>query len=74
MIITRSRFIELAERLYGEAWPDVLAAKLNRSRKTIARWRSGEYPLPGNLREQLLAMLDEQECVITDARHHILSD
>jgi hypothetical protein len=60
MILTRSRLAEIGERLYGEAWPEVLAAKLNRSRKTIARWRSGESKLPKGLKPLLLNMLEQQ--------------
>lgn len=74
MILTRTRLREMGERLYGAQWPDVLAAKLNRSRKTIARWRSGEYPIPCTLRSQLIAMLEEQEAVIATAKDSILSD
>jgi hypothetical protein len=73
MILTRSRLAEIGEALYGESWPGVLAAKLNRSRETVARWANGRYDLPAKLRDQILDALDDQERAIREARASLMS-
>ena len=74
MILTPASLAETGRALYGDDWEGTLAVKLERSRRTINRWRDGEARMPVWLRRQLLALIEEQQEVLNERRSNLVGD
>lgn len=60
MILTGQKLEEMGKALYGDVWVSVLSKKLKCSKRTVMRWRSHTRAMPPDMRDCLLALLDDQ--------------
>lgn len=69
MILTGKKLQEFGQALYGPIWVSVLSRKLHRTKRTIMRWR--DKAPPGDTRQQLLDLIDEQFAVLGEKRSEL---
>ncbi|HCE09753.1 MAG TPA: hypothetical protein DEQ40_14365 [Oxalobacteraceae bacterium] len=73
MILTGRKLEEIGHALYGEIWVSMLSRKLKRSKRTVMRWRSGDFGIPAKMRQQLVDMIDEQFAVLAEKRDYLMT-
>lgn len=71
MILTPSRLEELGQELWGEPWPDILADRLQRSKRTILRWSRGQIAIPTGLVDRLVEVIDDQMATCAVVRERL---
>lgn len=60
MIITPSKLIEFGQALAGDDWVGTLARRLQKSKRTIERWRDEEAAMPPGLYAVLEGLVEQQ--------------
>lgn len=58
---------------FGNAWQTDLAKALTVNSRTVRRWASGEAPIPKNIRNELLALLEARAHEIDMTRDELIS-
>lgn len=58
---------------FGNAWQTDLAKALTVNSRTIRRWVSGETPIPKNVRNELLALLEARAHEIDMTRDELIN-
>lgn len=71
MILTGRVFAEVGQALYGDDWESTVARKLERSRRTVIRWKTGEGRLPIGTRAKLMELIDEQDKLLQNWREKL---
>lgn len=59
-VLTPNKLAEFGQSLYGNNWETALAARLQKSRRTVERWRDEECAMPAGLYAVLDGLIEQQ--------------